>query len=46
MPVCADLFPDLFEPFTRTAHFPEKAKRVVEVAIARGEAAAISFLKL
>ena len=29
MPV-ADLFPDLFESFTRTAHFPEKTIRAVE----------------
>lgn len=26
----ADLFPELFEPFTRTAHFPEKTIRAVE----------------
>ena len=26
----ADLFPDLFEPFTRAAHFPERTIRAVE----------------
>jgi hypothetical protein len=26
----ADFFPDLFEPFTHTAHFPEKTIRAVE----------------
>lgn len=41
----ADLFPDLFEPFSTTAHFSEAAIRAVEVAIEEGEEKASAFLK-